>query len=68
MSLGVENDKEDVDTLFRVLDRIARQPRDRVDRLIASIHGGTLLPQTDVQHQMDDFAKAAAQRVYLSTL
>jgi len=31
----------------------------------ASTHNGTpILPQTDVQQQMDDFARAAAQRVY----
>jgi selenocysteine lyase/cysteine desulfurase len=65
VSLGIENDEEDVDTLIRVLDQIARQPRAGVDRLIASAHGGTLLPQTDVRQQMNDVARAAAQRVYL---
>ncbi len=64
VSLGIENDKEDVDTLIRVLGQIARRPRARVDRLIASVHGGTLLPQTDVQQQMNDFAGAAAQKIY----
>lgn len=64
VSLGIENDEEDVDTLIRVLDKIARQPRDWMDRLAASVHGGTLLPQTDVQQQMNDFVRTAAQRVY----
>ncbi len=65
VSLGIENDKEDVDTLIRVLDKIARQPRAWVDRLFASMHNGTpFLPQTDVQQQMNDFARTAAQRVY----
>jgi len=65
VSLGIENDKEDVDTLIRVLDKIARQPRAWVDRLFASMHNGTpFLPRTDVQQQMNDFARAVAQRVY----
>ncbi len=65
VSLGIENDQEDVDTLIRVLDNIARRPRAWVDRLIASMHNGTpFLPQTDVQQQMNDFARAAAQKIY----
>jgi selenocysteine lyase/cysteine desulfurase len=65
VSLGIENDEEDVDTLIRVLDKIAQQPRAWVDRLLALMHNGTpLLPQTTVQQQMNDFATAAAQRVY----
>jgi selenocysteine lyase/cysteine desulfurase len=46
VSLGIENDEEDVDTLIRVLDEIARKPRTLINKLIASIHGGTLLPRT----------------------
>jgi selenocysteine lyase/cysteine desulfurase len=66
VSLGIENGEEDVGTLLRVLGQIARQPRSWADKLIASIHYGTrVLPQTDVQHQMDDFARAAARRVYV---
>ena len=65
VSLGIENGEEDVDTLLRVLGRIARQPRSWADNLMASTHSGArVLPQTDVQHQMDDFARAAASRVY----
>ena len=50
VSLGIENSAEDVDTLIHVLGKIARQPRAGANR--------------DVQQQMDDFARAAAQRVY----
>jgi cysteine desulfurase/selenocysteine lyase len=57
VSLGIENSEEDVDTLIHVLGKIARQPRAGVDRRFAST-------QTDIQQQMDDFAGAAAQRVY----
>jgi selenocysteine lyase/cysteine desulfurase len=65
VSLGIENSKEDVDTLIHVLGKIARQPQAGVDRHFTSTHDGTpSLPQTDVQQQMDDFARAAAQRVY----
>ncbi len=64
VSLGLENDQEDVDTFIRVLDQIARQPRDRIDRLIASMHGGTLLPETEVERQMNGAAREAARRIY----
>jgi hypothetical protein len=65
VSLGIENSAEDIDTLSHVLGRIARQPRARKDRRFASTHNGTpSLPRPDVQQQMDDFARAAAHRVY----
>ena len=65
VSLGIENSREDVDTFLRVLNRIARQPRSRADKLIASAHYGTrILPRTETQHHMDDFARTAARRVY----
>ena len=51
VSLGLENTDDDVDALIRVLGVIARQPKDR-------------LRAKAVQAQMDEFSKAAAQRVY----
>lgn len=56
-SLGIENTEEDIDTLIDVLGHIARQPRAGADNPFTST-------KTDVQKQMDDFAEAAAQRVY----
>ena len=50
VSLGIENTAEDVDMLIRVLDSISHQPR-------AGVKGA-------VEQQMDDFATAAARRVY----
>ncbi len=57
VSLGIENSEEDVDTLIHVLGKIARQSPTGVDSPFAST-------QTDVQQQMDEFARVAAQRVY----
>jgi len=57
VSLGIENSAEDVDTLIEVLEKITRQPRAKANKPFAST-------QTDVQKQMDNFAQAAAQRVY----
>jgi selenocysteine lyase/cysteine desulfurase len=57
VSLGIENSAEEVDTLIDVLGALARQPRAGVDKPLAAT-------QTDVQQQMDAFARAAAQRVY----
>jgi hypothetical protein len=51
VSLGIENSAEEIDTLIEVLGKLARQPRTGANR-----HA--------VQQPMDDFAKAAAQRVY----
>ncbi len=51
VSLGLENSAEEVDALIEVLDKIARQPRAGANRHV-------------VRQQMDDFARAAAQRVY----
>jgi len=65
VSLGIENNKEDVDTLIQVLGDIAPQPRAGVDRRVASLPKGTpILPQLGIQQQIDDFARAAAQKVY----
>ena len=54
VSLGIENSAEEIDTLLDVLAEIARQPR--AAPFAAS--------QTDIHQQMDDFASAAARRVY----
>jgi selenocysteine lyase/cysteine desulfurase len=51
VSLGIETSEEEVDTLIHVLGQIARQPQAGAGR-------------RDVQQQMDDFARAAAQKVY----
>jgi selenocysteine lyase/cysteine desulfurase len=57
VSLGIENSQEEVDTLIQVLGKIARQPSAGPDNPFKAT-------QTDVKRQMDDFARAAAQRVY----
>jgi selenocysteine lyase/cysteine desulfurase len=59
ISLGIENTPEDVDTLLQVLGKIARQPPARMDNPFVSNP-----PQTDIEQKMDNFARAAAQRVY----
>jgi hypothetical protein len=65
VSLGIENDKEDVDTLIRVLEKIARQPRAWIDRLLASMHNGTsFLPRTEAESRIKDFVQVAINRVY----
>lgn len=57
VSLGIENSAGEVDRLIHVLDQIARQPRPRVSNPFAST-------QTDIQKQIDAFARTVAQRVY----
>jgi selenocysteine lyase/cysteine desulfurase len=50
VSFGIENSEEDVDTLIQVLGKIVRQPRNPGHK--------------DIQQQINDFVRAAAQRVY----
>lgn len=57
VSLGIENSVEDVDALLEVLDQITRQPLAREENPLAT-------QRTDIQLKMDEFAAAAAQRVY----
>lgn len=65
VSLGIENDEEDVDTLIRVLGKIARQSRAWVNRLLGSSRNGTpFLPQTEVESEIQEFVRAAIDRVY----
>jgi len=60
MSLGIENSEEDVDRLIQVLDRIASPTQDST----STWNGKPILSRKDVQRQMDDFVKTAAQKVY----
>jgi len=57
VSLGIENSEEDIDRLIHVLDKITRRPQTETDSAFTAV-------QTDVQRQIEDFAKAAAARVY----
>jgi selenocysteine lyase/cysteine desulfurase len=66
VSLGLENDLADVDALVHQLDQIARQPRAAIDRQIAALHGGTLLPHTHIQQQVHAFTLMTVQRIYFS--
>lgn len=56
VSLGIENTIGEIDTLIDVLGDIARQPKAE-DSPFAS-------QKTDIQRRMDDFARAAAERVF----
>jgi selenocysteine lyase/cysteine desulfurase len=51
VSFGIENSKEDVDTLIKMLDIIVRKTQ--------------TLPHTEIKHQMNDFTMTAAKRVYI---
>jgi selenocysteine lyase/cysteine desulfurase len=65
ISLGIENNAQEVDTLVDILGKIARQPPSRMENPFASKHDGKAsLPQTEIQRQMDEFSRAASQRVY----
>ncbi|HUT44531.1 MAG TPA: aminotransferase class V-fold PLP-dependent enzyme, partial [Desulfobacterales bacterium] len=65
VSLGIENSKEDVDTLIQVLGKIARQTRASENRQSASKPTGKpSMPKAEVQQQLNNSARASALRVY----
>jgi selenocysteine lyase/cysteine desulfurase len=51
VSLGMQNNEEDIDNLIYFLGKIARSPR--------------TLPQGKIKQQMNDFVMAAVQKVYI---
>jgi selenocysteine lyase/cysteine desulfurase len=57
VSLGIENSAAEIDSLIHALEKIAQQPPSGVDNPFAPT-------QTNVGRQMDEFARAAAERVY----
>jgi selenocysteine lyase/cysteine desulfurase len=57
VSLGIQNNEEDVDRLIQVVGKIARKPRVGADNPFVPA-------QTEIKRQMDDFARAVARRVY----
>ena len=65
ISLGIENSKEDVDTLIHVLDNIAGNSNVTIDSTSAyDQKGTTLLTNGIVKQQMKDFVRDATHRVY----
>jgi len=65
VSLGIENNEEDIDALIHVLDKIVRQPQTSVDiQLPGTQNGTTILSRKEVHHQIDDFVRVAAQKIY----
>lgn len=65
VSLGIENGEEDIDTLIRALGGIARQSEGESGGSSVDASRGTAgVSQANVKRQMDDFALAAARRIY----
>jgi selenocysteine lyase/cysteine desulfurase len=60
VSLGIENNEGDVDTLVRVLNEIAGKSETKADKNFTT----TRLSGTEVQKLISDFIKAATLRVY----
>lgn len=65
ISLGVENDENDVDHLILTLRIIALLPRTATERLFAWAHNGTpLLRRTEMQASMREFGEAIKSRIF----
>ncbi|MDY0298087.1 MAG: aminotransferase class V-fold PLP-dependent enzyme [Acidobacteriota bacterium] len=67
VSLGIANDEQDVRRLLDVLREIARTPRSRVDRFIASKHNGTpFMRRTATQKAITAFVCKHVREVFES--
>ncbi|MEI8049699.1 MAG: aminotransferase class V-fold PLP-dependent enzyme, partial [Bacteroidota bacterium] len=66
ISLGIENTKEDIDTLIRILGKISGKPAPTsADNQTGSPEKGkSLVSKANVKLQMKNFVEAAAVRVY----
>jgi hypothetical protein len=65
VSLGLENDDQDVDALIQALTEISRAPRSWPNRVIASTHNGTwMLPHTVTEDQIAAYAADCVDQVY----
>jgi hypothetical protein len=66
VSLGIGNTLEEVDTLIRVLDNIARKVSKSAGKPVDSGQNSSpVLPKAKVKKQMKNFVKAVTERVYL---
>jgi len=65
VSLGIGNNEEDIAVLTSVLGKIIRQHQARDHRnSIARQNGSRIVQQKEVQQQIKDFVRTAAERVY----
>jgi selenocysteine lyase/cysteine desulfurase len=65
VSFGIGNSEEEIDTFIRVLANIARKPEKSGNSQTKSPKNGTpVLTRPEVQKQMKEFVKVAAERVY----
>jgi hypothetical protein len=65
VSLGIGTSKEDIDTFIYIISKIARQSRTQQYRNSDSTRNGVnILSQKEIQQQMNNFARAVAQRIY----
>jgi hypothetical protein len=65
VSFGIENTKEEVDTLIRVLADIANQTQSlKNKRSESGANGESMLKKADIKRHMDDFVGTISDRVY----
>ncbi|NQU54820.1 MAG: aminotransferase class V-fold PLP-dependent enzyme [Bacteroidetes bacterium] len=65
VSLGIGNNEEDVDTMIRVLGKIAEKDAKSTDKHATTEHKNSpVLSKKEVKKQIEDFVKAASLRVY----
>jgi selenocysteine lyase/cysteine desulfurase len=65
VSLGLENDEQDVNQFLRILKNIIRAPRFGIHRLFATSFNGTpFVPHPAIEEQMKKYATALVKQVY----
>ncbi len=65
VSIGIENDFNDVDRFLNVLEKIAASPISAINRLLAANRNGTpFISKTTVQELMEEFLRTRVRKVY----
>ena len=65
VSLGIENNKNEIQRLLDVLKEISKTPRTWVDRFIASKHNGTpFIKRTATQKEIHTFTRSYIRKVF----
>jgi hypothetical protein len=65
VSIGLENEAQDVAVMLQILERIVTTRRSILNRCIAATHNGTpFLPHTAVQEQIRAFVDHAVEKIF----
>ena len=69
ISIGLENDEQDINHFLHIIEEIRNTPRSLIDKFIASFNNGTpFLKQTNTQKMIEFYTKAIIEKVFSNKL